>query len=309
MGPGRDHVGGRVPDRHVSDLKVRRLEPVGPFVEHQRIQLCQHVDQRADRIAGKVRVGDMALVPLDRQPDIDRAAATDLHHVTQAVHAGRLTHQDQIGNGTDSPHMIDQWQGAEAGRSFLVTGDDETDRAGFLRNGGHRGDHRRDRTLHVDRAPAIKQFTPHFGGESTGGPAFARRNDIKVAGKAEVAAASRSRPDREKVLDRTVRCFARQKAVHCKAQRCQLAFQAVEHQARRRGDARRGHQRLGQGQHGGQIHGHLLKAPSSRRAKRSPAWLIRWRSAGRLASISSLDQTISFGASPPWQGSRSNALA
>ena len=99
-----------------------------------------------------MRIGDMALRPLDLEPHIDRAAAADLHHVAQPVHAGGFADETQVGLVALFAHETDQRPRAVDRGAFLVAGDDEADRSRLGGQSGDRGDHAGDRALHVDRA-------------------------------------------------------------------------------------------------------------------------------------------------------------
>ena len=61
-----DDVMCRIADLDIGDLEIGGLEPVGPFVEHQRLQFRQHRHQPRQRIVGQVRIGDVALACLRR---------------------------------------------------------------------------------------------------------------------------------------------------------------------------------------------------------------------------------------------------
>jgi hypothetical protein len=142
--------------------------------------------------------------------------------------------------------MVDQRQGAVFRRAFLVAGDHEADRAGLGRHLGGRGNHRRDRALHVDRAAPVEQRAAPLGQERSAGPALPRRDDIEMPGESEMARALRPPADREQVFDRTVGRLAGNRAVHREAQRREAGLEAVEHQPGCRGDAGAGDQRFGQ---------------------------------------------------------------
>ena len=64
----------------------------------------------------------MPLTPLDRQTYIDRAAPADLQHVAQAVDAGRLAHEAEVGLVAMLAHVIDQFPRAVQRLPFLVAG-------------------------------------------------------------------------------------------------------------------------------------------------------------------------------------------
>jgi hypothetical protein len=104
---------------------------------------------------------------------------------------------------------------------------------------------------------AIAPFmsTAPFAPSRRGSPALPRRDDVDMAGEGEVAAARRPLADGEEVLDRPVGRLAGHRAVDGEAERCELRFQAIEHQARGRRDARAGDQGFGQVEDGfGDLH-------------------------------------------------------
>ena len=243
---GRDDIGRGVADGDIGNLEVAGLEPVGPRIEHQRIELGQQRHQFGRGIVGEVRIGDVAFRAFDLQPEIGRAAAADLDRVAQPLGRSRLADQAQIGHRTACPHVVDQRQGAVFRRAFLVAGDDEADRAGRLRNFGDSGDHRRNRPLHIDRAAPVQQRAAPLGEEGPRSPALAGRDDIDVAGKGEMAAAFGPFADGKEVFHRPVGRLAGDRAVHGKAERGEARFKAIEHQARGRRDAGAGDQRFGQ---------------------------------------------------------------
>ncbi len=80
-----DDVVRRVGRGDFSDFKVRRLKPLRACIQRQRVQLRQNRHQFGQRIIGQMRIGDVALRAVHGNPDIDRTAPPDLHHVAQTV--------------------------------------------------------------------------------------------------------------------------------------------------------------------------------------------------------------------------------
>ena len=74
-----------IADMKIGKFDIARLEPVGSFVELERINLGQYPAQFCDRIVGVMRIGDMALHAVHRDPHIYRTASPDFHHVAQLV--------------------------------------------------------------------------------------------------------------------------------------------------------------------------------------------------------------------------------
>ena len=103
----RNDVGRLVPDIQVRDLDIARLEPVRAFVEGDCFDLCQNSDKLRDRVVRKMRVSDMALRSGHRNPHIDGAAPTNLHHVAKPVDACWFTDKACIGNTAACMHMRD----------------------------------------------------------------------------------------------------------------------------------------------------------------------------------------------------------
>ncbi len=199
-----------------------------------------------DRIVGHVRIGDVALRPLHRDPHVDRSAPADLHHIAEPGAARRLPDQAVIGNVPLGFHPLEQAPGAEHGGPFLVAGDDEADRA-LLRGPEFRG--RRDEggngALHVGGAAADELPVPDFGGEGIDRPlrSVSGRYDVRMPGKAEVRAA---RTDaREQIIDRAVRSFAPDMAPDLEAQSFQRRLEDVLRPLVGRGDARAAHEPRG----------------------------------------------------------------
>ena len=307
LGHCRDHIVRIVGHVHLGHFEIARLEPVGALVEHQRIQFGKHRDQLGDRVIRQMRIGDMPLRPLHFEPDVDRTAATDLHHIAQPVDAGGFTDEAQIGLVPRFAHEVDQRAGAVERGAFLVAGDDEADRAGLGRHLGNRVDHTGDRALHVDRAAAIKQVAAHFWVERLAGPAATRRHHVEMAGKGEVLRAFGPAADREEVLHRRFgrarRAFSTGEPRHLEAERSQHRFHRIEHRAGGRSNAGRGHQPLGEIENLGHRafssgSGPGSTARSRYSAMRRPACSTRRRAIGTERAISSCDKATSRGNSP-----------
>ena len=102
---------------------------------------------------------------------------------------------------------------------------------------------RRRSRLHVVGA-AAGQPSAGDRGRKDAAPAFARRDDVEVAGKAEVR---RSRPaDRDQILDRPVRRLADDKPVHFEPQGLERGSEHVEYLAPGGRDAGAVDQRAGE---------------------------------------------------------------
>ncbi len=126
---------------------------LGAAVELCRGQRMQHRDQAMRGVVGKMRVGGMTLDAMDREPASHAAAPADLDHVAQRLRAGRLADEASINGLVAALEPIEHLAGAVDRRSFLVSGDQQADRAGevppALQKGLHRRDEGGDRSLHV----------------------------------------------------------------------------------------------------------------------------------------------------------------
>ena len=129
-------------------------------------------------------------------------------------------------------------------RAFLVAGDDQAEHAGIGGDALRGGDETGDRALHVDRAAPVQQVAADLGGEGAAMPALAGRDDVEMAGKAEMApAVAADRGARgEQVFDRAAVfgigiVAAVDEAGDGKPRRAQHRFDRVEHRAGRGGDA------------------------------------------------------------------------
>ncbi len=241
-----DHIGCRIADAKVCNFEVRCLKPVAALIELDRIEFGQQRDQARDRVIGQVRIGDMPLRAGCREPQVHRPAPADLGHIAQPVRRSRLTHQAQVGQLPGRAQMSDDLDRTELRGAFFIAGNQETDRAGS--GGDRRGgrNHGRDRTLHIDRAAPEQQVAAAFGRKRRAGPPLARRHDVEMPGKGEMAAARRPLTHRNQVFDRAIGRLTGYKAMHRKAQRRQLRLHFGKHRARRRGHAVAGHQPFGQ---------------------------------------------------------------
>ncbi len=102
---GGDDVGGRVRGGDFGHFEVGGLEPFGAVIETQRVEFGEQRHQPRDRIVGELRVGDVAFAPGDLQPDVDRAAPTDLDGVAEPVDRGWLAHQAGVGFARSTARM------------------------------------------------------------------------------------------------------------------------------------------------------------------------------------------------------------
>ena len=92
----------------------------------------QRLDQRRqamDRIVEPLGIGDMALHAAHHQVDRHAAAPADLHHVAEALGAGRLADHAGIDRLAALGQALQHLDRAVDRGPFLVAGDQEADRA------------------------------------------------------------------------------------------------------------------------------------------------------------------------------------
>ena len=188
---GGDEIGRCIADVERGQLQIGRLEGLIAVVQTMVGQTGDQSGQHRDRIGRTVRIGDMALFAVHRDPGVERAAPPDLDHVAQQMLRGRLADHAGVDDLALGHQGLDHPLGAVQGRALLVAGDQEGQAAGDLalgedlRNRRHPG---RDTALHVDGTPAIENAVLHLGLEGGGGPGLGRpgRHDIGVARETEI---------------------------------------------------------------------------------------------------------------------------
>ena len=254
-----------------------------------------------------MRVGDVALAALDLEPDIDRTAPADLHHVAQPVDAGGFADEAQVRRLPGLLHIFDESARPVERGPFLVPGDDEADRACVRLDIRGGCDHRGDRAFHVDRAAPVEQVSAHFRLECIAVPAIARRDDIKVPGKGDLPRSFGTAADGEQVLDRcfgrALLAFSARKAVNLEAQRFEHGLHRVEHLTSGGCHAGRGHQPLRIVQRIAHAPSSCGKGPgaialSSNCAILSPACVTRRSATGIASAMASCDKAVRSGKLP-----------
>ena len=193
----------------------------------------------------------MALRTIHRDPGIQAAAPADLHHVAQLVLRRRFANKAEIGHQAVGFHPVQHHGGAEGGRAFLVTGDDEAEAAHqrpTAKMAGGGGDHGGERALHVGGAAADDEAIFHFGGKRILAPAsqIAGRHHITVAGERKVWPGPPGQRG-EEIIHRAIRFVAEGQAGAGKAQPGQRPFQHVQRAFIGRRDAGAADQVLGEG--------------------------------------------------------------
>ena len=243
----RDHVAGAGAGVDVRDLPAGRREVGIAAVPHRRDQFGERRCRSVDRIAGELRIGDVALHALDAQLARQRAAAPVLDHVAERAHRGRLADDAVVEPNALRSEPVAERDGAVERRPFLVARDQEGDRAGGI---GARGDelldrdhHRGERALHVGGAAAMQHAVAVARHERVAGPLLERpgRHDVGVAGEREDLRRRRApRSDRPQVGDAAVgRSAGSVRAIEAErrqAGRDQILAAAVRRRHRAAGD-------------------------------------------------------------------------
>ena len=153
--------------------------------------------QGRNRVGRAVRVGDVALNAGHLDPHVDRAAPADLHRVAEALDRGRLADQDHVGPDLPLVQPVDDPRRAVGRIALLVAGDEQRrscpSAARCARAPRRSRRWRSSCRSRRGRSAARLRSRPSNGSRA---PAFARRNDVEMTGKAEMrtARAARSRP-------------------------------------------------------------------------------------------------------------------
>ena len=159
-------------------------------------------------------------------PDVDRAATSDLHHVAQSIDRCRFAHHAQVGYKVPGLDMVDQCNRAMHGRTFFISRDDEAYAPVLLlRHGSHESGNAR---LHIDCATPVEQISPDFRRERVAGPARAGRHHVQMPGKGEMPTFPRACTRCKEILYGAVGRFTGYKPVNLEANWPQGRFQNVE---------------------------------------------------------------------------------
>ena len=179
-----------------------------------------------------MRIGGVALAPVDDQPARNRAAAADLDHVAQRIRVGRLADERGVPTLAALLRPVEQLDRAVDGGPLLVAGDQQRHRACrwavLLDDAGERGYETGDAALHVDGAATI-HVARHDAcrkGRLRPFPVVAGRHDVGMAGEHQVAAGA-AEPGVE-VLDVRRAVLRKDGALDGGAERCHLPFQDAE---------------------------------------------------------------------------------
>src|ERR1017187_8645811 len=142
-------------------------------------------------VLAQLRIGDMTLHAVHRQAPRQRAAATDLDGIADAVLAGGLTDDAPVDALAALAQRFDHTLGAVDRRAFLVAGNQKGECATVvgIRSdeilGG--GDHGRESAFHVRGPAAVEQTVADRGLERIRVPFFERsgRNHVRMSGETQ----------------------------------------------------------------------------------------------------------------------------
>ena len=115
-----------------STLVTSRFDGSNPGAPSSSLRAFSAVsgrDQRRHWIARALRIGDMTLLAVHGDDDIEAAAAAVLDHVADAVLAGRFADQAMIERLALGRERIEHSLGAVDGRALFVAGEQKRDRA------------------------------------------------------------------------------------------------------------------------------------------------------------------------------------
>ena len=181
-----DNIGRRIADVDREYFDVRRLEPVGPCIEFDRVDLREDADERGARIVGQMRIGDVPLRPGNIDLDHHRSAPPDLDGIAEPLRRRGLAYEAHVGDQPTRFHPIDQRDGTKGCGPLLVARDDEG-KAPRMIGRARRSRHEcSDAALHVDCAPAVEKAATGLRFEGCRVPAIPRWHDIEVPGKGEM---------------------------------------------------------------------------------------------------------------------------
>ena len=216
---------------------------LGSLIQVGGRQRVQHRNEAMRGVVGEMRVGGVALHAVNRQPPGQTAPPADLDHVAECIGRGRLPDQASVRHFTALGQPFEHLFCAVDPRSFLVAGDQQTDRAVEARPtlakpalGG--SDKSGNRPFHVDRTTAPKRTLAQARGERVERPGFAGsgRHHVGVPGKAQIGPAL---PEAGvEVEDRVAAVAAKHQAVTGEAEGFEIAGDDVERTLVLGGDAR-----------------------------------------------------------------------
>ena len=155
-------------------------------------QPVQHGDDAVCGIVGQMRVADMPLLAPGFQGHRQGASAADLGRVAERLYAGRLADDAAIEVVALCRRPAEQLDGAIDRGAFLVTRDEEADRAlrppMALEIAGRRSDEAGDLAFHVDDTSAEEPPITDLGAERVCRPGVqvTWRHDVGMPGEGEM---------------------------------------------------------------------------------------------------------------------------
>ncbi len=188
--PG-NHVRCARARRDIGDLKGGRLKVLIAVIPGSRGELGERGRHGVNRIVRELRIRDVPLHAVHREPPAQAPPAADLDGVAEQALARRLSHQAPVDGLVAAAQHLDHAASAVDRGSLLVAGDQKRDAAGmsgipgdeFLAGGHHRG----EAALHVGGAPAVQRTVADGGRERIAVPLLERSggHHIGVPGEAE----------------------------------------------------------------------------------------------------------------------------
>ena len=232
LGARRDHVGRRVADIDRRHVGRRRAEMRRSGVEFAPVDRRQHRQQAGDRIVGKVRVGDVALLPLDDKPSRQAAAAAVLDYIAKRLRARRFADNAHVRAMAVRGRPFDHLHGPVDGIALFVAGNHEADRPVDIlgRHAGDGGYEGGNAAFHVGGATAIKPPVTDFGGKGIMRPGshVTDRHHVGMAGETQMRACPAA--PREQIVDSGI-TFAKGKPLTGETKARQFGFQTVQRAA------------------------------------------------------------------------------
>ena len=203
------------------------------LIQQVRREGAQHRQQARDRVAGELRVGDVALDAGESELGVQTAAAADLDHLAEFSRIGRLTHQAVVDDFAVCAHPVQHLDRAIDRDAFLIAGNQQADRARHLAAARRQElresfDETRDGAFHVRRTAAKERIVDDLAGERIlrPGVTLADRHHVGMAGVAKVGC-RRAEPGIE-IVDFRLAFGGEPQAVAGKPEGGQRAFEDVE---------------------------------------------------------------------------------
>ena len=155
------------------------------------MQFRQDGGEAPDRVVREVRIGDVALDPLNLEHAAQRAAPPDSDHVAERFVTRWLADHAPVNAFIACVQLLDDFQGTVTGTTFLIARNQESDTSLVIRMGCHetlRGDDHCGKTaFHVGAAAAVNSPVADIGLEGVGLPVVQVPcgHDVGMPGKTE----------------------------------------------------------------------------------------------------------------------------